>query len=381
MIRINSRTIYAILKDAESRRIVIWGGLSKDAAFVKRTLAVSGVDAETVGDDELRTSALAGTAMIVMLHDDYLAAADLLDSWGYTAGKDYRWIKRYGNENLRAIYRYDPMLGFNSLGDDSIPGFFRYGSSSVKAKRIVVLGGSTADQDTFIGTSWPEMLPEVAAEGGADVRVYNGAVTGYTSAQELVKLLRDVPALKPHVVVLYSGINNVHLVPGQPFMTDYQIKLANTLDASGLPTVNLGRLEQFKGVEYDSSSFDKGVWWINHMETARTFCELIGAIPHVFLQPNLMTKPRERLLPEEREYLLNRSFMGRVGLTPDAYSRIAQELCHIVQSRQPSAWLHDLTHIFDSATETLYYDGIHVNDVGNRIIAQSVWASIRDNLE
>ena len=77
--------------------------------------------------------------MIVMLHDDYLAAADRLDSWGYAAGRDYRWIKRYGNENLRAVYRYDPMLGFNSLGDAATPGFFRYGSTSPGAKRIVVL--------------------------------------------------------------------------------------------------------------------------------------------------------------------------------------------------------------------------------------------------
>lgn len=380
MLRLNGRTIYAIIRDARKRQIVLWGGLPEDAAFVQGRLALVGVDAALVDDDSLCDGSLAGCTMIVTLHDDYLAAADKLDAWGYAAGSDYRWIKRYGNENLRAVYAYDPMLGFNSLGDAATPGFFRYGSASPGAKRIVVLGGSTADQDTFLGTSWPEMLAQVISESGVDACVYNGAVTGFTSAQELMKLLRDVPALRPHAVIFYSGINNIHLVSGQPFMTDYQIKLANTLDAAALPTVNLGHLEPYRGLIHDAKGFDKAAWWMNHMELALTYCELIGAVPHVFLQPNLMTKPKECLLPEEREYLINRSFMGRMGLTPEGYGAIAQQLCSAVESRLPSSWLHDLTHVLDHAGEALYYDGIHVSDAGNAIIAQGVWAAIRDSL-
>lgn len=380
MLRLNGRTLYAIQRDARTRRIVLWGGSEDDARFVQSRLALMGVEASIVHDADLAGLADKGSTMVVLLHDDYLCAADLLDSWGFEAGVGYRWVKRYGNENLRASYAYDPMLGFNSLGDAETPGFFRYGSTSKSAKRIVVLGGSTADQDTFIGTCWPKMLAQHLCELGVNACVFNGAVTGFTSAQELMKLLGDVPALKPDVVVLYSGINNVHLVPGQPFMTDYQIKLASTLDATSLPTVNLGKLQPYRGLVYEAEGFDKGAWWLSHMETARAFCETIGAKPHVFLQPNLMTKPEERLLDEEREYLLNRSFMGRMGLTPSGYGRIARELCNLVEERQPSPWLHDLTHAFDFEPASVYHDGIHVNETGNRVVSRAIWSVIEHDV-
>lgn len=381
MLRVNGRTYYAMLRDARSRRLALWGGEPKDARWLQERLSLLGISADVVGDADLAGGALAASHLVVLLHDDYFAAADRLDAWGYQAGEGYRWIKRYGNENLRTQYMYDPVLGFNTLGDDATPGFFRYGEEPVPGvPRMVVLGGSTADPGSFIGTSWPRMLSDLVTEEGVRATVYNGAVTGYTSAQELVKLLRDVPALKPDVVVLYSGINNNHLVKDYPFMTDYQVKLGGLLHGEALPTVNLGRLEPWRGLAHGAEGFNKYEWWLGHMRTARDFCAGMGMRCHCVLQPNLMTKPPGCLLPDEREYLLNRSFMGRPGLTPQGYRQIALGFCDAVAAEQPSDWLHDLTHVFDDAREPVYEDGIHVNARGNALVARAVWDIIKEDL-
>lgn len=378
MLRINGRTFYAMLKDAHRKDLALWGGEDRDARFISERLSLLGAETARVHDADLEDGALIGSHMIVMLHDGYYEAADRLDTWGYHAGEDYRWIKRYGNENLRTEYMYDPMLGFNTLGDERTPGFFHYGAEPSRGVvRIAVLGGSTADPGSFVGTSWPELLAQVIADDGVKATVYNGAVTGYTSAQELVKLLRDVPAIHPDVIVLYSGINNNHLVSGYPFMIDYQVKLGTLFSGESLPTVNLGRLKPWKGLRYDSKQFNKYEWWVNHMRSAHDFGERIGARTHCILQPNLMTKPEAKLLPEEREYLLNRSFMGRPGLTPNGYREIALGFCAAVAAEQPCTWLHDYTSVFDKVNESVYEDGIHVNRQGNEIIARAVWDTIR----
>lgn len=381
VLRINGRTFYAMLRDARSRHIALWGGNPTDARWLRDRLALLDVQADIVGAVDLAGGALAGSHMVVLLHDGYLAAADWLESQGYRAGADYRWVKRYGNENLRTRYMYDPMLGFNSLGDEATPGFFRFGTEpGPGVPRVVVLGGSTADPGAFVGTSWPEMLADIMAADGVEAAVYDGAVTGYTSAQELGKLLRDVPALRPDVVVLYSGINNNHLVAGLPYLTDYQARLGHTLSGGDLPTVNLGRLEPWRGLEHPREGFDKAAWWLGHMHLAHEYGRELGASVHCVLQPNLMTKPPERLLSDEREYLLNRSFMGRPGLTPQGYREIALGLCRTVEAEQPSYWLHDLTHVFDGVEEPVYEDAIHVNDHGNRLVAEAVWDIIRDDV-
>ena len=49
--------------------------------------------------------------------------------------------------------------------------------------------------------------------------LWNGGISGYTSTQELIKLLRDVLGLNPDMIIVYDGvmmrtiiIKEVHIV-------------------------------------------------------------------------------------------------------------------------------------------------------------------------
>lgn len=390
MLRVNGRTFYAMFKDSSEKELFLFGPRSR-VDFLDAKLKMIGLEGcKRVSDDDdgisiplsrLLEEAPPGGCMIVLLHDDYFAAADLLEGMGYRPGWDFRWIKRYGMENLRTRYRFDPMLGFNTVGDEGTPGFFALGDPDNRAaKRIVILGGSSTDPGSYHFRSWPEYLKDLLDEVGAASVVFNGAVTGYTSAQEALKLMRDVMALRPDIVVSLSGINNNHLVNKHPFYIDYNMKLGSYFASHEAPTVNMSRLLPFEALDYQAEGFDKYEWWLDHERAMRYFCELKGVRFFCFLQPNLMSKREEAILPEEREYLLNRSFMGRQGLTPQGYRDITRGFCDLLEGLPCDGWLYDLTDIFDSEPRSVYEDGIHVDERGNQLTAEAVFDRISEAL-
>ena len=125
-------------------------------------------------------------------------------------------------------FAHDPAK-FSELGE--LPGFAVYGDrADPSALRIVALGGSTTDPFTSRG-NWPKQLQRLLTEQGTPAVVFNGGVGGRTSSQELFKLIRDVPGLRPAIVISYNGINDL---PGysdgdHPMVHKYQIQLFSKL--------------------------------------------------------------------------------------------------------------------------------------------------------
>ena len=74
----------------------------------------------------------------------------------------------------------------------------------------MITGGSTTD-DTFSNQkSWPSFLSKILKERKLSHVIYNGGIVGYNSSQELLKTIRDINILKPHIVISYSGINDFY---------------------------------------------------------------------------------------------------------------------------------------------------------------------------
>lgn len=392
MLRINGRTFYAIYLDSLDSEIVIWGERIDESNYLASKLLLLGVKADVVSPQDDPTSYFKTILekeharstkhhIIILIQDEYHDAAATLIGLGFTPGRDFKWIKRYGYERIETEYVYDPVLGFNSSGSDECPGYYILGGdedSGSSPKKIMILGGSSTDPGSFYIKSWTEFLHELLDANGFDVKLYNGAVTGYTGSQELIKLLRDFSALRPDCVITLSGINNNHLVNGYPFMTDYQVKLGSSVDPGRLPTVNTKRLASFSVPRTPAEGFDKYGYWLNQQKTAHYYCAQYGVPYFCFLQPNLMSKDEEKLLPEEREYLANRSFMGRPGLTPQGYREITVGFRRLVESNPDLEWLFDLSDIYDQTKRSVYLDGIHVNEEGNRILSFAIYSRLVD---
>jgi hypothetical protein len=100
----------------------------------------------------------------------------------------------------------------------------------------VTLGGSTTSgfyQHYADGYTYPYWLNQMTSAVG--VKVINGGLGGYSSTQELLKLVTEVPRLKDHVemVISLNGINDTPDYHGPdaersvdyPFMTAVQNRM------------------------------------------------------------------------------------------------------------------------------------------------------------
>lgn len=77
--------------------------------------------------------------------------------------------------------------------------------------RLIALGGSTTeDVWNDAGIHWPLIAERTLhAAGRPDVRIYNGAMSAYTTAHSLVRLSLDVLEYQPDVVLVMHNINDL----------------------------------------------------------------------------------------------------------------------------------------------------------------------------
>ena len=114
----------------------------------------------------------------------------------------------------------DPHLGYaHSNGEKDVrnlskeftwlDGFLIYSNQTSNFQRpiILTLGSSTTD-GIRSGHSWPEEFARIMKEKRYSGTVINGGIGGYTTNQELLKLIRDGLEFFPDVVISYGGISD-----------------------------------------------------------------------------------------------------------------------------------------------------------------------------
>lgn len=396
--RINGRTFYEILRDSRKQPIYLFHeklsiGLHIEKKLRLANIHISGCIYEEKEDSSLGNVTSAYTILpvgkidelhdvdplIVYLGDDYDACYDTLTSHGYRPGSSFKWIKRYGWENLKQRYCYDPTLGFNSsCKDQGFPGYRIFGDSSdADATKIMIMGASHTESDLYLFESWPEHLFDECRRHGKKVCVYNGGVLGHTVTQELIKLLRDLPIIRPSLVVSLSGANNIHMHLNHPFTIDFCFKI-NELVADYPPTINMQKVLPFCGLETEKNMLDKPSYWLNYEYVMHEFCSVYGADFFGIFQPTLMSKRNKNTY--EKEYLANRSFMGTYGLSVEKYTEIIDGFRARIAGCDYE-WLHDFAGIYDEVDDPdIYIDGIHTTNHGNQIMAENVYRLIEDYL-
>lgn len=97
--------------------------------------------------------------------------------------------------------------------------------------RVIALGGSTtADITNEEGIHWPLVAEDsLRAWGRTDVRVYNAAMSAYSSAHSLVRLQFDLLQYHPDMIVVMHNINDLSVNyfawhANEPVDANYRIK-------------------------------------------------------------------------------------------------------------------------------------------------------------
>ncbi len=289
----------------------------------------------------------------------------------------------------------DPHLGYahehateRELGGGQwLPGFVIYGDATAEnAFRIVALGGSTTDP--LDRNNWAKQIQEILASEGLPAVVYNGGVSGYSTSQELLKLIRDVLPLRPNLVISLSGVNDlafIHSMPEHPMVHPYQKRLLDTVTGERpvmfLPNTrrwirrwraqNTPEIERVLGVNYGPPVVMNHTqhWARNtrlmHAVARSTNIQYIG-----FLQP-ILGVGTYNPGPEDEKLL-----QDAIKTYGPNYLPLAKDFFitagNVTRQR---TYLVDLTDLFGGKTG-LYRDQRHPNAEGYRQIAQA----IRDEL-
>jgi len=286
---------------------------------------------------------------------------------------------------------YDPHMGYahnpayTSFDYKSLPGFTIYGDGEGKSRTLVVvtLGGSTTDGN--VPRIWAQVLQELMAAEGINVQVYNGGVAGYSSSQELLKLIRDVIPLKPDLIISYNGVNDIGLgdaLRKHPMVNNYQESIMDYLTHEQPPVVlpntmtAIKHLPWFINEKRIKSAVNYGPVvdvspeksWYKNVRTMHAVSSEFG-IPYLcFLQPALGIGLYDGRSVEEEGMLTNAEGSEAEGymILLEEFYREAREDC------QSLDYCENLVDVFAGQTG-IYIDKMHTNDEGNRIIAQAVF--------
>ncbi|MBO5166765.1 MAG: hypothetical protein J6B90_09245 [Lachnospiraceae bacterium] len=281
-------------------------------------------------------------------------SGEALEKAGIQRCKGYRYLTSFRSGVKKIIQ--DAVLDWCNIYDNSssdYPGFYVHGTEKGATKKVVILGNSVADggyYEHFI-KSWPEQM----ADKYRDIVVYNGAMGGYETTKECLKLLRDVAQLKPDFVISYSGVCDV----SQPKMEGYcfsRIGFSRYYDTC-LGVQNHSSLSQC---------------WIVMERYMKALSDVNGHKFISILQPALITRKEEEYTKEEKRFAA--CFMDEENKFV-AYKSFCDE---IKENMKQYSWMYDFSNVFDGVKEQVYRDEVHLTVRGSEIIAEKVYAIIRD---
>lgn len=265
-----------------------------------------------------------------------------------------------------------------------IPGFVQYynpDKDTSKAIKIVTLGGSTT-QDGMGDWSWPEYLFEILDQKGFNVIVYNGAVAGYYSSQEMFKLIRDALPLHPNLIISYSGINDLGYLGSHtkhPHVHPYQSALCRYLATGGELSFPLFPSTFMVGHKVLKKFFKAGKYinygtplgctpsehWFTNINIMHAVSKQFNINYLAILQPTLGIG-NYHLTKEETEYLQlylkkRPKWLERAG----SFYVDARKKCNEVE------FCIDFEDVFTSQGP-FYKDATHQNNEGKYFLAQAI---------
>lgn len=299
-----------------------------------------------------------------IVSDDHIEYCNRLDELGLKEHESYASITRPPYMNLRERFILDVHLGYTSNTKGEFPGVTIYGKTfaSKKAIKIVTLGGSTSDSIAYPWKSWSEILWEQLSLQfpDTDIIVYSAGVCAYDSASELLKLQRDMLKLLPDIVLSYSGLND-SVLSSDLWTTSYQKMIFSRLSLNEKFIIAGGVSQNgvSVGIETNQTPVQR---YLNNIRMMHAICNEFGIRFYAFVQA-MMGEESYELKEDEKEIL--RNSMDCV------YENTQMFLRDVKDQIKKYQYIYDLSMIFNR-TEKLYIDTEHVNEAGNRIIAEEI---------
>ena len=253
------------------------------------------------------------------------------------------------------------------------------GSTGLRQKRILVFGGSTI----FCGEmpdslTVPSQLQAMILAGGLDVDVLNFGIQGIRIENQF-KILKSVPKLGPDdIVIFYDGVNDLekvydsglNLKNNQPPWKQINRILSELENRSWFirylaPTVYVesrGIEQDFLGSQAKQLVVDN---WFAFDKIARTYVENKGATFVHILQPNLLTYTKASEIGKVRQKWLDMQSIQN----------------DLVSYATPDMKIENFTKVLDGLDTTPFFDWAHLDEVGNKKVAEEIFAALKPLLD
>lgn len=270
-------------------------------------------------------------------------------------------------------------------------------------RRMWVFGGSTIIclevPDSYTVPSQLSSLLNANSEN--QFEVINSGASTISSRHQLFKLKNSTALKKNDIVVFMDGWNDIaqSLYYNNPTgnMIEKNRKQIETASFSEKLTLNLfvkyGESSAFirrflnpfrpeqKDItitENDLQVFERD--YLETMQLAHDFVISQGAIYFHFLQPSVYTLKEPSTY---EKYLIAQLAQGYlipkplIGISHQAYPRLQKAS---QEARKMGINAFDITNAFDNKTNDVYLDSVHVNEAGNRILAEAIWKWVKPEL-
>lgn len=279
---------------------------------------------------------------------------------------EYQWCMPNLNTSIACL---DVNLGYTYETNCEYPGIYIYGENQKNDYRIAVLGGSTTDS-TFGQDICPWVEIMYKQYCNRNVTIFNGAVSGYSSAQELFKLIRDILKLHPNMVIVYDGYNDLVKQGASSFA---YLESLVSFAGKHMPRawqMYFGEKSVWSGIPFSGSPMDD---WLENIKHMFALSKSNNIDFFAFIQPMLYTK--KNLDSHSKTILYQTPLFYKENFMKSAWQ--FREKAAVIEERY--GYIHDLTYIFDDVD--VYIDMAHVYEAGNRIIAKHIWDVIKDSVK
>lgn len=241
--------------------------------------------------------------------------------------------------------------------------------------KIFITRGSTTDI-ALNHENWPKHLSRILEQQGVCADLYVGGVGGYSSGQELLKVIRDGQIVQPDIYISYSGANESEGSECPPAAYSHEHEytfLERSIELSNagvlLPNTQyvFKRLAGVTPLTLNRPECDtaNGAIWLHNMQVIQGIALENKASFMGFLQPVLGSGIHTQDIEMK-------SWAGEV----DHSRRYYPSLIKLV-SRHPD-FLYDMSGVFDSINDKVFVDDCHLTDTYQPFIAQKIFTLLRE---
>jgi len=294
----------------------------------------------------------------------------------------------------------DPLLGYAYSSEKYLPlksnekyvnGIVTIGEEKDCNLKIAILGGSTSD--IWYNGSWVRPLYEKLNKE-KDIKPYiiSAAISGYSTNQEVFKLIRDLLPYSPNIIISLSGVNDLGFIQSSsknPYIHNYQ-KRINSFILNKYGKKDNFFNEKFKpkketlsamngdlslenlilGTENDLKASEH---WLKNIRIQKAICQEFEIKYNAFLQP---IYGYGEYSPTKEEEEIHLDFLKAMGDNYQLYLNRFYDAAKLLI--KDISYIDDLTDIFKNKSN-MYMDPRHPNEKGNNLIAQKIIYILKQN--